>query len=69
MPISLIQQDTRQTVERAIRGNEMRLFPAFLGQTNYLEFTRDGNVNPGSIEKRSTLKRVALCLPGRSSTT
>ncbi|MGL5743493.1 MAG: GspJ family T2SS minor pseudopilin variant LspJ [Legionella sp.] len=59
LAISLIQQDITQTVERAIRGNEMRLFPAFIGQTTYLEFTRDGDVNPGSIEQRSTLKRIA----------
>ncbi|VEB36271.1 type II secretory pathway protein LspJ [Legionella sainthelensi] len=65
LAISLIQQDTSQVVERAIRGNEMRLFSAFIGQTNYLEFTRDGVVNPGSIEKRSTLKRVAyVCQEG-----
>ncbi|KTD00834.1 GspJ family T2SS minor pseudopilin variant LspJ [Fluoribacter gormanii] len=65
LAISLIQQDASQTVERPIRSNEMRLLPAFIGQTNYLEFTRDGNVNPGSIEKRSTLKRVAyLCQHG-----
>ncbi|ARB91404.1 GspJ family T2SS minor pseudopilin variant LspJ [Legionella longbeachae] len=65
LAISLIQQDTSQVIERAIRGNEMRLFSAFIGQTNYLEFTRDGVVNPGSIEKRSTLKRVAyICQEG-----
>ncbi|KTD73099.1 GspJ family T2SS minor pseudopilin variant LspJ [Legionella tucsonensis] len=65
LAISLIQQDTRQIVERAIRSNEMQLLPAFIGQTNYVEFTRDGNINPGSIEKRSTLKRVAyVCQQG-----
>ncbi|MBI2785153.1 MAG: GspJ family T2SS minor pseudopilin variant LspJ [Legionella longbeachae] len=65
LAISLIQQDTIQTVERPIRGNDMRLFPPFIGQTNYLEFTRDGDVNPGSIEKRSTLKRIAyVCQSG-----
>src|SRR5438105_632303 len=47
LAISLIQQDTRQTIERPIRSNEMRLFPAFIGQAHYVEFTRDGNVNPG----------------------
>jgi len=60
MAVSLIQQDTIQAVERSIRGNEMRLFPAFVGQTRYLELTRDGFVNPQSLEKRSTLKRIAL---------
>lgn len=60
LAISIIQQDTSQTVERAIRGNEMRLFPVFVGQPQYLELTRDGVVNPNSAEKRSTLKRIAL---------
>ncbi|HHT0591590.1 TPA: GspJ family T2SS minor pseudopilin variant LspJ [Legionella anisa] len=65
LAISLIQQDTRQTVERPIRSNEMQLLPPFIGQKNYVEFTRDGNINPASIEKRSTLKRVAyVCQQG-----
>lgn len=38
----------------------MRLFPVFVGQKQYLELTRDGHINPASIEKRSTLKRIAL---------
>ncbi|MCW8407697.1 GspJ family T2SS minor pseudopilin variant LspJ [Legionella sp. PATHC035] len=65
LAISLIQQDTSQIVERPIRSNDMQLAPAFVGQTHSLEFTRDGDVNPGSLEKRSTLKRVAyLCQQG-----
>lgn len=60
LAISIIQQDTSQTLERAIRGNEMRLFPIFVGQPQYLELSRDGVVNPNSAEKRSTLERVAL---------
>lgn len=65
LAVSLIQQDISQTVERAIRGNEMHLFPIFVGQPQYLEFTRDGYINPQSAEKRSTLKRVALvCIDG-----
>lgn len=58
--VSIIQQDTSQIIDRPIRGNEMRLFPVIVGQRNYLEFTRDGNVNPMSMEKRSTLKRIAF---------
>ena len=65
LAISLIQQDTSQTVERPIRSNDMRLLSAFIGQTSYVEFTRDGDVSPGNIEKRSTLKRVAyVCQQG-----
>lgn len=58
--ISLLQQDFSQIVERAIRGNDMRIFSAFIGRTEYVEFTRDGDVNPSSVEKRSTLKRIAF---------
>lgn len=60
LAVSLIQQDTKQIVERAVRGNDMRLFPVFVGQPQYLELTRDGVVNPNNFEKRSTLGRVAL---------
>jgi general secretion pathway protein J len=59
LAISMLQQDLSQTVERAIRGNDMHLTPIFVGQAEYVEFTRDGDVNPASIEKRSTLKRIA----------
>lgn len=60
LAISIIQQDTLQSVDRPVRGNDQRLFPSFIGQARYLELTRDGNLNPKSLEKRSTLKRIAL---------
>lgn len=66
LAISMIQQDTLQIVERGIRGNEMRLFPLIVGQPQYLEITRDGVINPNSMEKRSNLKRIAyVCLDGK----
>jgi general secretion pathway protein J len=66
LAVSIMQKDISQTVERSIRGNEMRVFPIFVGQPQYLELTRDGNVNPKSFEKRSTLKRIALvCTDGK----
>lgn len=66
MAINMIQQETTQIIDRQIRGNEMHLFPAFVGQRSYVEFTRDGVVNPNSQEKRSTLKRIALyCIESR----
>lgn len=60
LAISLIERDTEQAIVRAVRGNEMRLFPAFVGQKSYMELTRNGLANPGSQEKRSTLKRIGL---------
>lgn len=66
LAVSIIQQDTLQIIDRPVRGNEMRLFPGFVGQTHYLEFTRDGVINPDSAEKRSSLKRIALvCEQGK----
>lgn len=64
--ISLIQHDISQTIAREVRGDEMRLFPAFVGEAQYLELTRDGIMNPNSVEKRSTLQRIAyLCRGGK----
>ncbi len=64
LAITLIGRDTEQEVVRAVRGNEMHLFPAFIGQTQYLEFTRGGLVNPKGAALRSTLKRVAFVCQG-----
>lgn len=58
--MSLIQRDLQQLVAREVRGNEMRLFPVLVGLPKYTEFTRSGFVNPAALQKRSTLKRVAL---------
>lgn len=66
MAISIIQQETSQTIERSIQGNDQHNFPIFTGLTHYLEFTHDGMLNPLSQEKRSTLKRIALlCQEGK----
>lgn len=62
LAIALMSKDIKQTVERPVRGNQMHLFPSFIGEKDYLEFTTAGNVNPGSLENRSTMLRVAyLC--------
>lgn len=60
LAISTIERDIAQAASRAVRGDNMQLFPAFTGQADYMELTRSGMANPGSLEKRSTLKRVAL---------
>lgn len=60
LSVSLLEHDIRQMSNRAVRGNDMRLFSALIARPNSLEFTREGVVNPQSMEKRSTLKRVAL---------
>lgn len=64
LAMSLLQQDFLQALERPIRSNDMQLLPAFVGEPNMVEFTRDGNINPNSMEKRSSLKRIALVCQG-----
>ena len=62
LAFSMLDKDIKQIVERQIRGNEMHLFPAFIGNPQYIEFTRGGIYNPMNLENRSTLKRIAyLC--------
>lgn len=64
LALILIARDTEQILERAVRGDEMRMFPPFVGQKNYIEFTRGGLVNPNEMELRSTLQRVAYKCDG-----
>jgi len=62
LAVSLIKQDTEQAISRQSLGNEQHEFAPFVGQTHYVEFTRDGLINPDGLEQRSTLMRVAyLC--------
>ena len=58
--VSLLQRDSAHITNRAIRSTDKQLFPPFIGESNYLEFTRNGIVNPNAMQKRSTMKRVAL---------
>lgn len=65
LALTLIMRDTEQMVERGVSGEDMRLFPPFVGQANYLEFTRGGLINPAGINAHSTLKRVAYMCRGK----
>lgn len=64
LALTLVGRDIDQMVERSVRGNEMHLFPPFVGQPNYLEFTRAGIVNPNDQIPRSTLMRIAFLCRG-----
>ncbi|ASQ45780.1 GspJ family T2SS minor pseudopilin variant LspJ [Legionella clemsonensis] len=59
LALLLIERDTTQAIPRAVFGNEMHLFPAFIGQPQYFELTKLGFENPHSLEKRSNLQRIA----------
>ncbi len=59
LALSRIEHDILQTVDRAVRGNDMHMLAAFIGKSDYFELTRDGLINPRSREKRSNLERIA----------
>lgn len=62
LALKIMENDITQMIERSILANELRTFPPFIGQSHYIEFTRNGLVNPIDLEQRSTLQRVAyLC--------
>ena len=62
LAMALIKRDTQQIVERSVHDSQQHVFPAFIGRSNYVEFTRSGEVNPADSEQRSTLIRIAfLC--------
>lgn len=66
LAMALIRRDTQQIVERSIRGEQMRVYPAFIGRGSYVEFTRGGDVNPNGQFKRNTFVRIAfLCQNGQ----
>lgn len=66
LAITLIERDIQQIANRPTRGDQMHLSPAFTGEKEYVEMTRGGLTNPGSSEKRSTMKRIAiLCRNGQ----
>ena len=62
--LTLIARDTEQVVGQATSENATSSTLPFVGQSNYLEFTRGGLVNPNGIEARSTLKRIAYTCVG-----
>jgi general secretion pathway protein J len=68
LAVALVRRDVEQILNRSIRGNEMHLFPPFIGESNYTEFTRGGYVNPNATVQSSTLKRVALICKDQSLT-
>ncbi|WP_367605778.1 GspJ family T2SS minor pseudopilin variant LspJ [Legionella sp. W05-934-2] len=57
--MALLQQDSYQAIPRSVRGNDLRYFPVFVGQGNYIEFTRSGLLNPKQQEHSSSMQRVA----------
>lgn len=64
MSVNFLSQDITQMINRPIHAEGQRL-PAFIGDTNTIEFTQSRMLNPHNLEKRSTLLRVAFICENR----
>jgi general secretion pathway protein J len=68
MVLTLMQSDIQQMTDRPILDSSGHILPSFIANTasntNSLEFTRSGFLNPLAAERRSTLQRVAYHLDG-----
>ena len=61
LAILILQRDLKQIIERSSYGNDMAFYPPFIGNSDYIEFTRDGVMNPDR-HPNSNLRRIAyLC--------
>lgn len=65
MALTLLQRDIEQAINRPIIDATGQTKPAFELNTNSLEFTHTGYLNPAAVQKRSTLQRVAYEVNGR----
>lgn len=62
LTFSRLTQDITQITNRPIRADNAHLFPAFIGQPTYIEFTKGGENIFSENSKQSYLVRVAyLC--------
>lgn len=64
LAMAIVEQDSNQAISRSVRGNDLRYYPAFIGQPNYVEFTRSGLLNPKQKEGRSSIQRIAYRCDG-----
>lgn len=66
LTMALIEQDTSQAIARSVRGNDLRLIPVFIGENQYVEFSRSGVLNPNQSHRSSSLQRIAYrCQDGK----
>ncbi|KTD21263.1 GspJ family T2SS minor pseudopilin variant LspJ [Legionella londiniensis] len=65
LTLTIIERDSEQMIDRFVLGNGLQRIPAFVGHSNYMEFTRDGLANPDGKDKRSTLQRIAYLCQGK----
>lgn len=62
LAVALFSQDTEQFIARGIMDQNINVIPPLVGETQYVEFTRGGIINPKFSAQKTTLERVAyLC--------
>lgn len=62
MSFALLSSDITQTTARPVLGNDLRLFPAFIGQPGYIEFSRSDKAIVTNTTKEPPFVRIAyLC--------
>jgi general secretion pathway protein J len=59
LTMAIMEQDFQQIIDRPIHDENGIIQPALLISESRIEFTRSGFINPYSLNKRSTLQRVA----------
>ncbi len=62
--LARLTRDLVQATNRPIRGESLRLFPAFIGQPGYIEFTRGGTSSNPLMDKQHHLSRVGYRCKG-----
>lgn len=62
--VSQFERDLRAAVARPVRGNYGEPLPALQGESDHVEFTRQGFANP-QAEPRSNLERVVYALDAK----
>lgn len=61
----IMERDVKQATNRPVLNQDMLMQPALIGQSDYVEFTRGGIINPEGIAKTSSLQRVAFLCKGQ----
>lgn len=56
--INMLERDVNFTIPRTVSDSQKQ-FPAFLGNTHSIEFTKSNYQNPQYLAKRSTMQRVS----------
>lgn len=59
LALIIMNKSIYQATNRAVRVGSMKLQSALTGTRHHVELTHGGLINPGNLEKESTLQRIA----------